>query len=98
MTGAPPIRTRPGAPAPRPSARFHTADAAGSYTGPVLGAACGNCAKVDRRKGPLGRREWRCGPAVAAAASEDRRLPNTVSPGRPACSRYKPAGSKRGRR
>lgn len=89
------IDPRPGAPEPRPPARFATPARAGSYDGPVPHATCGTCAKCDRRKGFMGRREVRCSIAVTVAANEGRRLPDTVSPTRPACSRYKSKGRRR---
>lgn len=89
------IVPRPGAPEQRPPARFHAADRAGSYSGPVTGGTCGCCRLADRRRGPMNRRELRCGIAVQVAREEGRSLPNQVSWGRPACSRFRPAGKRR---
>lgn len=82
--------TRSGSPPDREPARFITPDRPNTYDGHVIGATCESCMKVDRSKGPLGRKQWRCGIAVSVAREDGRRLPDTISPTRPACSRYKP--------
>lgn len=84
---------RPGAPTPRPPARYDAPDIEGSYTGPSLLATCRDCRNLKTYRG-VGGEVHRCRIAVDAAARENRRLPGMLSPKRRACSQW---AAKRGR-